>query len=221
MFVWVTRTVEKGQTGFGLHQQFETECQYWTKVLKRVVAVVKFLSELGIAFRGDSNTFGSPGVGNYLWCLELISQFDPYLRASIAHFGNAQKRTQSYLSTTICDVCSVEGGDKFCQKAQITFKQANIFPLVYNLRQTYPTQISLNVLIGKDFTVTQDRLLLILVSLFWESWALISETAVVSATTTVNVVIIQWMLLKTWQNATKLWVYVGKCNLWNTVLQRV
>lgn len=116
--------------GFGLRQQFETECQYWTKVLKRVVAVVKFLSEHGIAFRGGSNTFGSPVDGNYLWCLELISQFYPFLRESIAHFGNAPKRTKSYLSTTICDVCSLEGGDKFCQKAQITFKQTNIFPLV-------------------------------------------------------------------------------------------
>lgn len=61
------------------------------------MAVVKFLSEHGIAFRGDTNTFGSPGDGNYLWCLELIRQFDPFLRESIAHFGNAQKRKDTVI----------------------------------------------------------------------------------------------------------------------------
>jgi len=103
MIVWVNRITEKGQIDFGLRQQFETECQYWTDVLKRVVATVKFLSELGLAFRGDTHTFGSPNNGNYMGCLELISQFDPFLREHIARFGNAGRGTPSYLSTTICD----------------------------------------------------------------------------------------------------------------------
>ena len=32
-----------------------TECQYWTKVLKRVVADVKFLSEHWLVFRGHTH----------------------------------------------------------------------------------------------------------------------------------------------------------------------
>ncbi len=59
MIMWINRTTEKGQIVFGLHQQFASECQYWTEVLKRVLATVKFLSECGLAFRGDTHTFGS------------------------------------------------------------------------------------------------------------------------------------------------------------------
>ncbi len=74
-------------------QQFERECQYWTEVLKRVVATVKFLSQCGLAFRGDTPTFGSPSNGDYLRCLELIRQFDPFLRAHYAFWECRQGDT--------------------------------------------------------------------------------------------------------------------------------
>lgn len=33
-----------GQMHFGLRQPFETQCQDWSEVLKRIVATVKFLT---------------------------------------------------------------------------------------------------------------------------------------------------------------------------------
>lgn len=84
-------------------KQIETEKQYWINVLKRVIAVIIFLAERGLAFRGDSEVFGSPHNGNYLGCLELLSQFDPFLREHIRQFGNPGKGNVSYLSSSICD----------------------------------------------------------------------------------------------------------------------
>uniref|UniRef100_A0A8C6WJK3 Zinc finger MYM-type protein 1 n=1 Tax=Neogobius melanostomus TaxID=47308 RepID=A0A8C6WJK3_9GOBI len=103
ILIWINRKSEKGQVDFGLRQQFEIESQYWTKVLNRVVATVKFISERGLAFRGDTERFGSPSNGNYLGCLELISEFDPFLKEHIARFGNAGSGNPSYLSSKTCD----------------------------------------------------------------------------------------------------------------------
>lgn len=101
MSVWIARTAEKGQIDCGLKQQFETECQYWTNVLKRVVAVVKFLSERSLSFRGETECFGLPSNGNYMGLLELLGQFDPFLSEHIARFGNAGRGKPSYPSSTI------------------------------------------------------------------------------------------------------------------------
>jgi len=103
MLVWISRTAEQGKIDNELKRQYETESQYWSEVLKRVVAVIKFISERGLAFRGDNRQFGSSQNGNYLGCLELISQFDRFLREHIARFGNAGKGTPSYLSSTVCE----------------------------------------------------------------------------------------------------------------------
>lgn len=35
--------------------------------------------------------------------LELVAQFDPFLREHIAHFGNDGRGKPSYLSSTICE----------------------------------------------------------------------------------------------------------------------
>uniref|UniRef100_A0A8C9YGK0 TTF-type domain-containing protein n=1 Tax=Sander lucioperca TaxID=283035 RepID=A0A8C9YGK0_SANLU len=63
-----------------LLKQMEGARQYWREVLKRVVAVIKFFGERGLAFRGDNELLGSPLNGNYLGILELIAQFDPFLK---------------------------------------------------------------------------------------------------------------------------------------------
>lgn len=84
-------------------KQIETEKQYWINVLKRVIAVIVFLGERGLAFRGDTEVLGSPHNGNYLGCLELLSQFDPFLREHIRQYGNPGKGNVSYLSSSICD----------------------------------------------------------------------------------------------------------------------
>ena len=46
---------------------------YAKPVLQRVVATIKFLTERGLAFRGDDQVIGSPSNGNFLGTLELLS----------------------------------------------------------------------------------------------------------------------------------------------------
>lgn len=101
MLTYLLESAEKGQVDSELKKQFETECEYWYEVLRRVVAVVKFLAEL--PFRGHSAVFGDPSNGNYLGILELLSQFDPFLKAHIEKYGNAGKGQPSYLSHGICE----------------------------------------------------------------------------------------------------------------------
>ena len=72
-------------------------------VLQRVVSVVKYLAERGLAFRGDSHTFGDSNNGNYLGCMKLISEFDPFLKAHIEKYGNTGRGTPSYLSLKVCE----------------------------------------------------------------------------------------------------------------------
>lgn len=86
-----------------LINQFNNEKMYWIQVLKRVIAVIKFLSSRGLAFRGDSEIFGYPKNGNYLGCLELLSDFDPFLEEHIKKFRYPGKGKVSYVSSTICN----------------------------------------------------------------------------------------------------------------------
>jgi hypothetical protein len=86
-----------------LLQHQEKEKQYWIEVLKRVVSVISFLAERGLAFRGDSEVLGCQSNGNFLGCIELVSKFDPFLADHLCRYGNRGKGNVSYLSSTICD----------------------------------------------------------------------------------------------------------------------
>lgn len=81
-----------------LQYQVETEKMYWKNVLTRVCAVVKSLSSRGLPFRGDNEQFGSLHNGNFMMCLELIAEFDPFLAKHISTHGNHGKGHTNYLS---------------------------------------------------------------------------------------------------------------------------
>jgi hypothetical protein len=70
MIALCSRKAATGRVDVGLTEQFETECQYWRMVLHRVVNVVQFLCERGLAFRGRDEIVGSNGNGNYLGILK-------------------------------------------------------------------------------------------------------------------------------------------------------
>ncbi|XP_069494240.1 zinc finger MYM-type protein 1-like [Ambystoma mexicanum] len=97
------RQKETGRIDSALAEQLKHGQTYWQDVLKRVVAVVKFMSSRGLAFRGENQIIGSQHNGNYLGILELISQFDPFLDEHIKKYGNAGKGNPSYLSANICE----------------------------------------------------------------------------------------------------------------------
>ncbi len=51
-------------------------CEY----LHRVVAVTPFLGKQGIAFRGHDEQSQSQNQGNFLECMKLLTEFDPFLQ---------------------------------------------------------------------------------------------------------------------------------------------
>jgi hypothetical protein len=70
-------------------------------VLKRIIAVIKFLVSRGLPLRGDNQTIDLVRNGNYLGIMELLSQFDQFLCKHIKKYGNAGKGIPSYLSVTM------------------------------------------------------------------------------------------------------------------------
>ncbi|GBP94056.1 hypothetical protein EVAR_66447_1 [Eumeta japonica] len=83
MLVWLTRKENKSVLDKQLQEQLRKEKEYYHNVLKRVIAVVKFLSIRGLAFRGSEEVFGSPHNGNFMGAMELLAEFDPFIREHI------------------------------------------------------------------------------------------------------------------------------------------
>lgn len=82
-----------------LIKQMNSEREYWKQVLRRVVSVITFLGERGLAVRGNGELLGSAHNGNYLGILELLADY-PFLAEHIRKFGWKGKGTVSYLSST-------------------------------------------------------------------------------------------------------------------------
>lgn len=111
-----------------LLKQMERARQYWREVLKRIVAVIKFLGERGLAFRGDNELLGSPLNGNYLGILELIAQFDPFLARHIEKFGKKGNGNVSYLSA--CEEFIDVMGEKTRQTVADEIREAKYFSVI-------------------------------------------------------------------------------------------
>ncbi|KAK4876932.1 hypothetical protein RN001_009438 [Aquatica leii] len=98
MLVWLTQRENKSVLD---KQQLRKETEYYNNVLKRVIAVIKFLSIRGLAFRGSEEIFGSPHNGNFMGALELLAEFDPFIRDHIEQLELRPKPIISYLSKTV------------------------------------------------------------------------------------------------------------------------
>lgn len=86
-----------------LQKQMENEENYWRQLLKRILSVIRFLTSRGLPFRGDNEQFGNSHNGNYLGALELLAEYDPFLKSHIEQKANKGKGSVSYLSSTIAD----------------------------------------------------------------------------------------------------------------------
>ena len=75
--------------------EFETETKYWRNVLFRVLDVLKYLCERGLATRGKDESIGSVHNGNYLGIIELCN-YDPFLQKHSDTYGNKGKGAASY-----------------------------------------------------------------------------------------------------------------------------
>uniref|UniRef100_A0A8C5GFL1 TTF-type domain-containing protein n=1 Tax=Gouania willdenowi TaxID=441366 RepID=A0A8C5GFL1_GOUWI len=124
------RSKHLGTVDASLGRQIEAEGQYWKDVLRRVVAVIKFLSERGLPFRGDDELLGSPHNGNYLGILELLAQFDPFLKEHLQKYGQKGRGKPSYLSSTICEEFINLMGEKTKQAIATELQQAKYFSVI-------------------------------------------------------------------------------------------
>uniref|UniRef100_A0A0L8I2A3 DUF4371 domain-containing protein n=1 Tax=Octopus bimaculoides TaxID=37653 RepID=A0A0L8I2A3_OCTBM len=73
---------------------------YYFEIPKRVVAVIKFLSERGLAFRGHEEKWGSPNNGNFMMAIKFIAEFDPFLHENLEKCKN-EKVNITYLSISV------------------------------------------------------------------------------------------------------------------------
>jgi len=106
------------------------EINYWTEVLKRVIAVIIYLAERGLAFRGTDEKIGSPSNDNFLGILELINQFDPFLKNHIDTYANKGKGNVSYLSKTIYEKFITLIGERILHHIIDEIKAAKYWGLV-------------------------------------------------------------------------------------------
>lgn len=77
-----------GQIDSSLHETYLKEIDYWHRVLKRVVDVIKFLGTRGLSFHGTNEIFGALGNGNFMGALELVAEYDDFLKHHIETKGN-------------------------------------------------------------------------------------------------------------------------------------
>ncbi|XP_076831848.1 kinase suppressor of Ras 1-like isoform X2 [Brachyhypopomus gauderio] len=111
-------------------KQIDAERQYWREVLKRVVAVIQFLGERSLAFRGDDELLGSAHNGNFLGIIELLAKFDPFLAEHLQRFGGKGKGSVSYLSSTVCEEFIHLMGQRTKQAIVNEFKESKYFSVI-------------------------------------------------------------------------------------------
>jgi len=129
MLTYSSRQKESGQLDSVLLKQFYNVQLYWQNVLKRIVAVEKFLSFRGLSFRGLNETIGSEQNGNYLEILELLSQFDPFLHEHMKKHGNSGKGNTSYISANICEEFICLMGNKVLVEIISELKKAKYYSI--------------------------------------------------------------------------------------------
>ena len=105
------------------HQQY----QYWQQVLERVVKMILFLGERGLALRGKDETIGSVHNGNLLGILELLSEYDGFLAKHIERYGDPGT---SYLSSTICNEFIDIIGDLMLKKIIQETKESKYYRII-------------------------------------------------------------------------------------------
>lgn len=133
------RELERRLSGTSdIHSQLDSELasktKYWRDIFQRLLSVVMFLGERGLALRGTSEKIGDPNNGNFLGLIELLAEYDPLLREHIAKVKKAQeegKRVQAhYLSkdsqNEFIQVC----GERVRQKVLEERKKSKYFAII-------------------------------------------------------------------------------------------
>jgi hypothetical protein len=73
-----------------LQKQLNAEKLHWRNVLQRLLAIVQFLSQRNLTFRGTSDKLDDQNNGNFLGIIQLLAQFDPVLCEYIRRIGSSE-----------------------------------------------------------------------------------------------------------------------------------
>lgn len=110
--------------------QLENDVKYWKDVLRKVTAVVKSLCSRGLSLRGSDDNFGNSHSGNFIMCLELVAEFDPFLASHIKKYANKGKGSTSYLSLNTFEEFVNLMGQKVRETIIKEIKKAKYFSIV-------------------------------------------------------------------------------------------
>ena len=129
MHLYIQKRKDLSQIATKFDQQNALQLSYWKEVLKRVVSVIRFLSSLGLAFRGADHKIGSQKNGNFLGSLELIAEYDPFLKLHLEKYGNPGKGKVSYLSTSTCEEFVAALGSSVLKQILLELNTSKYFSL--------------------------------------------------------------------------------------------
>ena len=94
-----------------IHQEMlYSETKRWNQVFQRLVAIVQFLAERNLAFRGSIERVGEPSNENFLGLVKLLAKFDPVMGEHLRCATNAEihdnylgKRIQNKFIAVVAD----------------------------------------------------------------------------------------------------------------------
>ena len=71
-------------------------------LLTKILNVIVFLGERGLAFRGTSQRIGDVHNGNFLGLLELLANYDPLLQEHVIKVKLSQQRNERLQAHYLC-----------------------------------------------------------------------------------------------------------------------
>ena len=71
-------------------------------LLTKILNVIVFLGERGLAFRGTSQRIGDVHNGNFLGLLELLANNDPLLQEHVTKVKLSQQRNERLQAHYLC-----------------------------------------------------------------------------------------------------------------------
>ncbi|XP_065658754.1 zinc finger MYM-type protein 1-like [Hydra vulgaris] len=95
------RSKELGRINNKLIKQSEDVKSYRRNIIKRLVSLITFICERGLALRGKNEIVGSSKNGNYIGILELLAEYDNFLKQHIENHANRGSGHTNFLSSTI------------------------------------------------------------------------------------------------------------------------
>jgi hypothetical protein len=83
--------LSQSSLGSLLLNELTAEASNWKNILGRILEVMLFLSERGLAFFGSNEHIGNTQHDNFLGIVELLSKYDPVLNNHVKRVRQPQK----------------------------------------------------------------------------------------------------------------------------------